>query len=506
MLLGATARLDAASYYVSPSGTASWPACTNIATPCSAVTAFASAVAGDTVYFRGGTYTQTVQYADDSVGVPTPAYAPAHSGTPDAWITFMGYPGEVPIINGYVPLTPDGSDFARYNGTYPSNGTVCLSARHQSYIIFDGFTYYANGGDRLGVGKVSSWGGDHIIFRNLTSRGGALLPYLRTTSSYDNTESVRIEASSHVTVTNSRFDGPRVQFDDRTVINGVTVSPANIENYNVAAIKLYGNNFVTLDHLEIENATTAIFPKSHHNNDITITNNFIHDSFRGILVMFMISNDYASSDRGLIANNVIANIAYGGTLISFDNSNSDVHGDDWTIANNTLYCSSLKNAATGFSHAEAGHGLKYYNNIVHVNTAYVYGLLTGQYVDPSKGIAPRLAAEDHNQWGPNRVGFEIGRNGLSAYRTRYSTIAAWQASTSLDGGGHPGAGDLASDPQFANVSGTLKEVADFALKLTSPCKGAGRNGADMGADVANVGYRDPAQAVPRPGTPIVKMP
>ena len=46
----------AANYYVSPTGTASWGQCTNIDAPCSLSTANTNAVAGDTVYLRGGTY------------------------------------------------------------------------------------------------------------------------------------------------------------------------------------------------------------------------------------------------------------------------------------------------------------------------------------------------------------------------------------------------------------------------------------------------------------------
>jgi hypothetical protein len=45
------------------------------------------ALAGDTVYLRGGTYNERVLMR-------------LHSGTPDAYITFMAYPGETPVIDG----------------------------------------------------------------------------------------------------------------------------------------------------------------------------------------------------------------------------------------------------------------------------------------------------------------------------------------------------------------------------------------------------------------------
>ena len=39
------------------------------------------------------------------------------------------------------------------------------------------------------------------------------------------------------------------------------------------------------------------------------------------------------------------------------------------------------------------------------------------------------------------------------------------------------------------ASGTMAQVSDFALQAGSPCKGAGRGGVDMGADVSRVGVR-----------------
>ena len=45
-----------ATHYVSPDGNYSWVESININTACSYSTAMSNAIAGDTVYFRGGTY------------------------------------------------------------------------------------------------------------------------------------------------------------------------------------------------------------------------------------------------------------------------------------------------------------------------------------------------------------------------------------------------------------------------------------------------------------------
>ena len=342
-LMGAAARLDAAAYYVSPSGSAAWPTCTNIATPCAPATAFANAVAGDTVYFRGGSYNQTAQYGDGGA-LPLTPYQPAHSGTSSAWITFKAYPGEAPIINGYVSLSRDGSNFTGVeSGTaYPLNQSECIGVRYQSYIVIDGFTIYANGGTQLGVGKVTVWYSPYVIVRNMTFNGGRLLPVIAGTTSYDNTESVRIEGSDHVAVTNCRFNGPRI-----------AVGTDGYENHNVSTFKLYNTNFVAMDHLDITNSTNPIYVKSHHNNDLTITNNFIHDCYAGLLISMPISNSYGSTDRGTIANNVIVNLT-AGSAIGFD-GDMGIHGDDWVIANNTFY---KNGSAFGLTAAESGHGYR----------------------------------------------------------------------------------------------------------------------------------------------------
>jgi hypothetical protein len=82
---GLTGAARAAEYHVSSAG--------NDAGTGSATSHFrtihraaAAAVAGDTVYIHGGTYTESVNLTI--------------SGTPSAWITFSAFPGELPILDG----------------------------------------------------------------------------------------------------------------------------------------------------------------------------------------------------------------------------------------------------------------------------------------------------------------------------------------------------------------------------------------------------------------------
>lgn len=113
--------LEAGTYWVSPTGAAAWAACQS-ASPlsgtaaCARTTANTNAAAGDTIYFRGGTYSIT-GFND--------AIIPTNSGTNASnRITFARYGTEVPIMLG------DGSQ----------NG-YGLYFNGKSYIKIDGITF-----------------------------------------------------------------------------------------------------------------------------------------------------------------------------------------------------------------------------------------------------------------------------------------------------------------------------------------------------------------------------
>lgn len=94
LLLLAAIPLSAGTYWVSPTGAAAWGACES-ATPlsgtaaCARTTANTSAMAGDIVYFRSGTYALA---AFDGGIIPT------NSGSSGNMITFSGYADEEAVI------------------------------------------------------------------------------------------------------------------------------------------------------------------------------------------------------------------------------------------------------------------------------------------------------------------------------------------------------------------------------------------------------------------------
>jgi hypothetical protein len=100
-------------YYVAASGGDDAHAGTNIAEPWATwQKAFNTANAGDTVYFRGGTWLPTV-YVELN-----PSGGHGNSGTHDAPICFFNYPGEVPILDGTNLISNiDASGFDIRNAT-----------------------------------------------------------------------------------------------------------------------------------------------------------------------------------------------------------------------------------------------------------------------------------------------------------------------------------------------------------------------------------------------------
>lgn len=145
---------SAATYWVSPAGTASWLSSRSDADPgtnyCSLSTANTNAQAGDIVYLKGGIYNYANIY--DS------AIAPLNSGSPGNLIIFRSAPGETAELKGAYGtrmwgLFIDGNSYIQIDG-----------------IIFSDFSDYIirNGATHIEV--------ENSTFRNVTSpyRGGGL--------------------------------------------------------------------------------------------------------------------------------------------------------------------------------------------------------------------------------------------------------------------------------------------------------------------------------------------
>ena len=417
---------NAGTYYVSPSGTASWSQCTNINTSCSATTAMTNAVAGDTVYFRGGQY--EVGFCNAA-----PCLSPSHSGTSGNPITFAAYLGETPVING--------------DATGHDNSYVIGSYNHD-YIIWDGFTLQANDGVYMGSAILST--AHYCIIRNCTFNGGT-----RLIPTNDNRPIIRLELGGNNKVQMCKLYGGKSDHD--------------VED--VGGIQWYHDLNDIIENNEIYNTTAAINMKSEATGAM-IRYNWIHDVVRGIWGNASVS--VMSSNNVTVHDNVVANATWCGINIFPNKLNPpEVQPtvNDLIIYNNTVYNTYRGIAAP---YGSVGHGSTIYNNIV---TGINYKEFNIQaYFD-----SVSLVELDYNQWGAGTLSMYNGSTGP------YTTLSAWRATTIIDGNNHPDTHSLASDPKFVNGSGNLNQLTDFNLAVNSPCKGTGKGGIDMGANIDLVG-------------------
>ena len=105
VILGLVSRVAdtmAANYFALPNG--SGTSCT-IDTPCTLNSGLAKIAAGDTLFLRGGTYSQSLSFSK--------------SGTFASRITISGYPGEAAVIDGHNSIPSGCYDFlVTINGSY----------------------------------------------------------------------------------------------------------------------------------------------------------------------------------------------------------------------------------------------------------------------------------------------------------------------------------------------------------------------------------------------------
>jgi hypothetical protein len=106
---------SAAVNYVSQSGTATWVQSVDINTPCSLPTANANSSAGDTVYLRGGAYS--------NIG----PINPAHSGiSENTRIVYCNYRNEKATIVAGYSISAAGSDAPSMKAITISSNTTPL--------------------------------------------------------------------------------------------------------------------------------------------------------------------------------------------------------------------------------------------------------------------------------------------------------------------------------------------------------------------------------------------
>jgi hypothetical protein len=265
-----------AIYYVAATGNDSHDG--SISSPWASVAkASATMVAGDTVYIRGGIYSER------EIHIST-------GGSQDKYITFSGYPGEMAIIDGGYDASSSG--------------------RHPIFWI----------------------DASYIKILNLTIQHGSMsnihIGY------YANVNNVLIEGCDISNVVTDDNTG-LVYFEAGNTVTEITVSNNKIHDRIQGSqypntgdgIKLFRSRNVYLNNNEIYNLVNGIYYK--HSDNIEgvttlIENNLIHDVGIGLRI---------TNDNSLIQNNIIYNAS--GGIIIFDMGGT-CGGDGTRILHNTI--------------------------------------------------------------------------------------------------------------------------------------------------------------------------
>ncbi len=409
---------QAADYYVSPTGTATWAQCTNIATPCSWQTAMANAAGGDTVYFRGGVYEPGEGRLFDE-----PAMHPDHSGTAANAIVLKAYPGEMPVIH----------EAYRPGAVAPASNTdPALGCFRNSYVTWDGFTIVRNLDNGYQASAVVRFElSDHCTITNSDLIG-------RPHMDQYNGSLIHIVQSRHITIANNKLHGmSRDPNAVATTVNTSAIWSFNFDHVNIFNNDFYdnygnistkaGTSFLTVHHNHIWNCGSAAVravPQIEGTTDIHIYQNVIRDC-----PLVLDSPDpFALLYNLRLYNNTIYN-AGGGMLANIGSPSYQWH------RNTEVFNNILSNRGGGNP------------------------LLVRYFNSPNPAEMPTYA--DNND-------FHGGGHWNLNYQTDYTTLAAWQAASGVD------LHSIVSDPLFVSAGGT--NPGDYKLLVNTPARTGGRGG------------------------------
>ena len=392
--------------------------------------AWAEARAGDTVYFRGGTYPVTETINTRSTG---------HDGTAQAPITFTCFGDEAVVIDGDIP----GGPLILIQRSYHHLHRLTVRAR----IAASGWVI------QIGYDNPVS---NHVRITDCTIQ-------LVSAGAYDNTACIQLygRIANFAEVSRCRLIG--------TGGAGSNNAGTGVIAFRTQGARIFNNEFTNLGH--------GVYWK--HSNALTeapelqvwITDNV----FRNLLG----SGVYGNPNRALIQNNLMIGCGAG---VSFGDDGGP--GDGYVGADeNILRHNTLVNCGIGFTYESRSPGED-------PNRGCLRNLIENNIVMGPMYLHPYTAPRDAN--GVPIPGYDYDvRSNWNLYpdrpdlfvenRTNYS-LAQWRTYNQTD------AQSLTGHPIF--VGGTTPTtLAGFALAAGSPGKHAGSDGKDIGADVSKVGIQ-----------------
>jgi len=310
--------------------------------------AASAAVAGDTVYLRGGTYSEQL--------------SPARSGSASLPITFAAYPGESPTLSGV------------------SSPALWLIQR--SYIVVDGLT----------VSNVGGWGrledAAYNTIRNCTFTVATI---------EGTTGGLKLVRSTYNKILDNTFDDGNdnitVQESDRNVFQGNTVSTGRHSllslrcgNYNVVR----ANTFSNPDQKDLEIYDCEGTSDAPVKLDAT-KRNLVEDNVIADTRSSDASHDYNgiqfAGQQGIVRRNVFRDDLGGGINFQYY-SDESLYNNRNRVYHNTFY----NNRCYGIV-GDTGDSSRYYdnrarNNILYKNTSCSGGATQTSIPTPPSSSSP----------------------------------------------------------------------------------------------------------------------
>ena len=395
-------------YYISPTGSDSNSGTRAAPWAISALGTKAQ-ISGRRVGLLDGTYVAS------STDAERPGILVGFGGTAGAPTIIEAVNPRQAIITGY-----NGSRYVGLQGLIGVNGA--------SYVTFRGLRV------TNGVCKgFAIWNSSNIIVENSEVSNFRLARYPGYTAMGDNTEGVRIEGSSDVTIRNCQL------FD---VANGA-------DNWNGSLVKTYATNRTVIEYCDFSDAYAGHYDKSASPQNTTIRNCYFHD-----IHWPLCGFDQVSTGTHRIYNNVIEG-AVAITMVGDGSANCAIE-----VYNNTVFGTT---ATDGIWNLNAGGALlKFYNNIVYhpgVSATYHGDLFT-------TSAAPVI---NYNCYTPGAIRIDS--------ESDHTTLASWQ-STGRD------TNSIQANPAFV---GDGTGASRFKLSASSPCRDAGRIGGLASGAVTDIG-------------------
>lgn len=416
--------LHAATYYVSPGGndnntglsvSQAWQ---HVQKACTTLTA------GDTVFIRSGTYSESSPYTANIGGVSVNrGLYPANNGTPGNEIVFKGYPGDSrPIIIGVGKEAGGG-----YRSPALLDG--------KSYIVFDSLEF------RRGYRGIFMGAGRNFTMKYcvvdstlgpLNNNNGGFISFANQYLSL-----------RHVSIDHCEF------FD-----NG---DESGYHAFNTSGIHIYACDSCEFSNNNIHDQTAGIHikgPLPEGNMDSTknikIYGNTVYDCGSGIWVL------HQGIERDIdVYNNVL--YGNGAGIILHSGGNNTYGGSNVKIYNNTIDCGGSSNGITGrWSNFDA---CSTFNNIIY-RPGWDPNDYKGGHAFKNEGGTPTNYYEDYNIY----YGRADGMYFVWPVGVGYN-LSGWRNAT--NDGDH----DQVTNPMFVNAA-----AHDYRLQDGSPALTAGRGG------------------------------